>query len=84
MIPSNAAVTPAERWKQIVTRAARTTLRTSPLVWILAMIPLLFEGSWNLKTVGMLTVLALAMLLIIFLLLVALQLLPRSWYSLNR
>ena len=84
MIRSNGAVTPAGRWKQIVRRAVRTTLRTSPLVWILAMIPLLFEGSWNLKTVGMLTVLALSMLPVIFLLVVALQLLPRSWYSLNR
>jgi hypothetical protein len=84
MIPSGGTVTPAARWKEIIRRASRTTLRTSPLVWALAMIPLVFEGSWNLRTVGLLTWLALAMLPVIFLLVVALQLLPRSWYSLNR
>lgn len=79
MIPSDAA-SPAERWKEVLRRARAATLRISPWMLVLVLIPLLFEGTWRLKTIAGLTLLALGMLPLIFLAVVAVQLFPRSWY----
>ena len=79
MIPSDAS-TVAERWKEILRFAATMTIQVSPWLWLMAMTTVAFEGAWNLKTVGGVTLLTLLMLPLMFLVLIALQLLPRSWY----
>ena len=78
MIPSGAA-SPAEGWKGILGRAAATTIRVSPWWWVLAMLPLVFEGPRDLRTVGEMTLAALLSLPLVFLLVIAVQLFPRSW-----
>jgi len=79
MIPSNAP-TAAERWREILRLAAITTIRTAPYIWALVMLPPLFDGQWNLKAVAVMTPLTLPGLALVFVIVVAVQLLPESWH----
>lgn len=70
----------AKEWKVVFRRAGATTMRASPWVWLAVLTPLLFGGSWTLRNVATLTLVALATLPLVFLVAVAVQILPRSWY----
>jgi hypothetical protein len=80
MIPTEDA-TPQDRWRGIFRRAAVTTLRLAPGVWLLALMPMVFDWRWTPKQFGALTLVAIAMLPLLFSALVLLQLLPRGWYQ---
>jgi hypothetical protein len=68
-------------WSEILRRAGRTTLRAAPWLWVAAMMPVVIDGAWRLKTIGRVTLVAAAVVPLIFLVAVAVQRLPRSWYK---
>jgi hypothetical protein len=71
---------PGRPWSDVFRRATATTARAAPWVWIAVMIPVVVEGAWRLRTIGRVTLLAVAALPLVFLVSVAVQRLPRSWY----
>lgn len=71
---------PGSSWRDVFRRASATTARAAPWVWIAVMIPVVVEGAWKLKTIGRVTLVAVAALPLVFLVAVAVQRLPRSWY----
>ncbi len=63
-------------WSDVVRVAARRTLSPTPSVWVAAMVPVVVEGVWKLSTIGRVTLIALAMVPLVFAVAVFVQRLP--------
>jgi hypothetical protein len=73
-------VEPRRPWGEVLRRAGGTTVRSAPWLWLTGMFVLVIERAWTLKAVGHVTVVAVELLPVLFLIAVAVQRLPRSWY----
>jgi hypothetical protein len=66
-------------WNAVLRVAARRTLSALPWVWVAAMVPVVVEGAWKVRTIGRVTLIALAIVPIVFAVAVFVQRVP--WTS---
>jgi hypothetical protein len=71
---------PRRPWNEVLRRAAATTARAAPWIWLVVMVPVALEGAWRLSKIGRVTLVAIEALPLVFVVAVAIQRLPRDWY----